>query len=238
MSNPYFHFKQFTVYHDRCAMKVGTDGVLLGAWADVHDSLSIMDIGAGTGLIAMMLSQRNLQAHLTAIDIDEDAVNQATENVSKSPFTSQIVVKSVSLQDFAEQTAEKFDHLVTNPPFFIDSLRSPDEARSRTRHAETLTLNHLFSYGRKLIADGGKLSLILPSEQRDTAESLAGKNRWFISRVNTVYPLPQAKPKRVLMEFSTQPVENIVKDELTIESSHLTYTPEFVSLVKDFYLYL
>lgn len=238
MSNSYFRFKQFTVHHDRCAMKVGTDGVLLGAWADVGDSPRIVDIGTGTGLIALMLAQRNPQARITAIDVDEDAIAQAMENISYSPFSDRITLKHLSLQEFSGTDNGGFDHLVTNPPFFIGSLRPPDEARSRTRHADTLTLNELFSFGRKLAAENGKLSLILPFEQKNSARMIANENGWHISRATSVYSLPQKPPKRILMQFSVTPLEIISEDELIIEWSHHVYTPEFTSLVKEFYLHL
>ena len=138
MPNPYFQFKRFTVYHDRCAMKVGTDGVLLGAWTDVSSSQQILDIGTGTGLIALMLAQRNVTAHITAIDIDEEAIEQAQGNIAASPWKNRIEVMK---QDFCQYSANRlFDTIVSNPPYFNQSLKGPDSQRNTARHTDSLEL--------------------------------------------------------------------------------------------------
>ena len=136
MPNPYFSFKQFTVYHDRCAMKVGTDGVLLGAWTDVSGARDILDIGTGTGLIALMLAQRS-EAHIVAVDIDEDAVKQAKENVEKSPWPGRIEVERHDICCFNSDI--RYDVIVSNPPYFFNSLKCPDGQRNIARH--TVGLN-------------------------------------------------------------------------------------------------
>ena len=124
MSNPYFRFKQFTVFHDKCAMKVGADGVTLGAWADITNAKKMLDIGCGSGLIALMVAQRS-NAEITAIDIDNQSVIQSTINVENSPWKERIIIRQISLQDFAECTSEKFDVIISNPPFFRNSLKNP-----------------------------------------------------------------------------------------------------------------
>jgi len=143
MANPYFRFKQFTVFHDKCAMKVGTDGVLLGAWTDLKDTQKILDVGTGTGLIALMLAQRNPAALIDAIDIDPLALEQAEANSRNSPFSDRIAVKESSFQAFARLTGKQFDLIVSNPPYFSDSLMPPDRQRAQTRHSVTLTLDDL-----------------------------------------------------------------------------------------------
>jgi len=135
MPNPWFQFKQFTVWHDKCAMKVGTDGVLLGAWADMEQARSILDVGTGSGLIALMAAQRNLTAAITAIDIDESAIIQARENFDRSPWVNRLTAEPISLEDFAGSTDAMFDVIVSNPPYFHQSLHSPDKKRTLARHS-------------------------------------------------------------------------------------------------------
>ena len=136
MSNPFFRFKQFVIDQSRAAMKVGTDGVLLGAWCALRgDEQDILDVGCGSGLIALMAAQRTRDAGIVGIDIDHDSCMQAEENVARSPWAGRVHIAEISLQDFASATPQRFDHIVSNPPFFLSSLRSPDRARCNARHA-------------------------------------------------------------------------------------------------------
>ena len=165
MANPFFTFKQFTIRHDRCAMKVGTDGVLLGAWTSVDHSHRLLDIGTGTGLIALMLAQRCPQAFITAIDIDAEAVEQARENALSSPWKDRV---EVLLQDICTFPAnQQFDTIVSNPPYFIDSLKCPDDQRNTARHTDTLDAERLLASVARLLTDDGRFSIILPAEQTD-----------------------------------------------------------------------
>ena len=143
MANPYFKFKQFTIWHDKCAMKVGTDGALLGAWAAPKEARNILDIGTGTGLVALMLAQR-CQAFIDAIDIDADACLQAEENVARSPFADRIRVHCCALNDFHPSAPSHYDLIVSNPPYFHQALKCPDPKRNRARHTDTLSLEELF----------------------------------------------------------------------------------------------
>ena len=138
MGNDNFRFKQFTVFHNKCAMKVGTDGVLLGAWANLEDCESILDIGTGTGIIALMAAQRS-NAEIEAIDIEKNACLQATENIENSPWPTRINVHNESLQLFAEKTEKKYSHIISNPPFFCNSLLSDDKNRQLARHPISLS---------------------------------------------------------------------------------------------------
>ena len=142
MSNPYFQFKQFTVWHDKCAMKVGTDGVLLGAWASVQNAHKILDVGTGTGLVALMLAQRSLpDADIIALEIDGAAAGQARENVTRSPWKERVEVVQTDFRDY--QSSDKFDVIVSNPPYFVDSLECPDQQRNAARHNGSLTYEEL-----------------------------------------------------------------------------------------------
>ncbi|NDV68906.1 tRNA1(Val) (adenine(37)-N6)-methyltransferase [Dysgonomonas sp. 25] len=239
MPNDYFQFKQFTVRHGRCAMKVGTDGVLLGAWASAADAKKILDIGTGSGLIALMLAQRNPQASVTAIDIDADAILQADENFEASPFAGRIACKHIPLADYATNTAERFDLIVSNPPFFIDSLKSPDNQRSLARHTDSLPMEELIGLSSRLLTDKGRIALIYPYEQKERMIAAAERNNLSVSRITTVYPIPGSTPKRVLMELdktTTLLHNNVLNNNLIIEGQRHVYSGDFVHLIKDFYL--
>lgn len=237
MSNPYFRFKQFTVYHDRCAMKVGTDGVLLGAWSHINTAKKVLDIGTGTGLVALMLAQRNDNIKIDAIDIDEDAIIQAKENIKSSPFTSQITCYNLSLQDFLKEEGNRYDLIVSNPPFFAESLKSPNKSRSLARHTDSLSIEELISISSYLLNEDGRLCLIYPHDCKDLIIGEAYKKSLYPSRITDVYPTPTSSPKRILIEFSAR--ECLPKqDKLIIETERHIYSEDFTKLVKEFYLKL
>lgn len=233
MPNPYFTFKQFTIRHDRCAMKVGTDGVLLGAWTDLDHSRQILDIGTGTGLIALMLAQRCPEARITAIDIDTDAIGQAYENIQASPWKERVEAK---LQDICTYTGRGiFDTIVSNPPYFIDSLKCPDLQRNTARHTDTLDASRLIQKVVELLTPDGRFSLILPAEQTDELIALAESHGLYPSRQTWVITRPGLMPKRILMEFRKTPA-TFHPDELVIELDRHVYSEDYIALTKDFYL--
>ena len=232
MSNSFFRFKQFTVHHDLCAMKVGTDGVLLGAWADCDGVKSILDVGTGSGLIALMLAQRS-DAIIHAIDKEESACKQARINFENSHFLSRLSVGHCSYQDFA--TPDKYDLIVSNPPFFTQSLKSPDKERSSARHNDELSFDKLVDKSVSLLAENGKLSLILPYDAFDTIHSLAIKKGLFLCRKTEVSPMEHLPPKRVLLEYSKKQ-DQIISNAFFIEKSRHHYSDEYIALTKDFYL--
>ncbi|WP_195374221.1 MULTISPECIES: methyltransferase [Parabacteroides] len=236
MANPYFRFKKFIIYHDKCAMKVGTDAVLLGAWAETTQCKNILDIGTGTGIIALMLAQRS-SAEIDAIDIDKDAYIQATENAIASPFVERIKVIHSSCTDFVMSNPQKkYDLIVSNPPYFINSLKCPDNKRTVARHTDTLRLPDLIREVRTLLSPTGRIALVLPHEQLDEVRELASTNHLYIYRQTDVIPVPGAQPKRLLIELSVTE-ENIKKrDTLIIEEARHQYTPEYIALTKEFYL--
>ena len=233
MSNPFFTFKQFTIRHDRCAMKVGTDGVLLGAWTDVSHSCRLLDIGTGTGLIALMLAQRCPKASITAIDIDAEAVEQARENVLLSPWSDRV---EVALQDICKYLTDKhFDTIVSNPPYFIDSLKCPNDQRNTARHTDTLDAERLLESVARLLTDDGRFSIILPAEQTDLLIQTAYAQGLYPSRKTAVITRPGLSPKRILMEFQ-KTKEAFQPDELIIELERHVYSEGYIALTKDFYL--
>ena len=237
MPNPYFQFKQFTVWHDKCAMKVGTDAVLLGTWSSCNNAKQILDVGCGSGVISLILAQRS-DAQILAIDIDSGAVQQTIDNAAKSPFKNHISAKQCKLQDYAEMNENicSFDLIVSNPPYFISSLKCPDKQRNTARHTDTLSVYDLLNGSRRLLSDNGLLSVILPYEQRELLMETAEKTFLHLTRETKVFPTPDSAPKRIMAEFSLNKPDEIISDSLTIEIERHVYTEEYKNLTKDFYL--
>lgn len=232
MPNPYFRFKQFTVFHDQCAMKVGTDGVLIGAWADCSRSERVLDIGTGSGLIALMLAQRS-NALIDALDIDEDACKQAKYNIENSIFKEQIQVIQSDFNDF--NTNHKYDLIVSNPPYFTNSLPAPDSQRNIARHNHALSFEILFKKSVELLTGKGKVALILPYDVENQIQSLAENNGLFLCRKTLVRPKSDTNPKRILLEYSKTKTEPAIS-ELYVEKERHVYSKEFLKLTGDFYL--
>ena len=234
-----FKFKQFTIHQDRTAMKVGTDGVLLGAWAPIAPTAQrILDIGTGTGLIALMLAQRYPSLNITAIDIDKSSIEQATENIKNSPFAQYITTHHTSLQSYNPE--EKYDAFVCNPPYFVASLKCPDAQRTQARHTDSLSFDELLSHSARLLNDEGSLSVILPVTEGNQLIALASQYGFTLTQQVHVLPTPTSAPKRLLMHFTKKSMVNsqqsIVDSQLIIELARHQYTPEYITLTRDFYL--
>ena len=264
MPNPYFQFKKFTVWHDKCAMKVGTDGVLLGTWVAVlresntdanntelpcsnsgsHVSESqeyccnkknyVLDVGTGTGLIALITAQRDSRAVIDAIDIDKDACGQAIENIDRSPFKDRI---NVVHQSFIEYTPErKYDLIISNPPFFKKSLKCPDEKRSMARHNDSLPLKQLIEHAVSMLSENGRIALILPVQLSDELDFIIATHRLFIVRKTIIIPAEGLTAKRFMIELSTKNITRIEENTLTLETNGRKRTEQYAELTKEFYL--
>ncbi|WP_300703222.1 methyltransferase [Bacteroides sp.] len=233
MSNTSFTFKQFTVNHDKCAMKVGTDGVLLGAWASVANAKHILDVGTGTGLIALQIAQRNQKAAITAIEIDPSAAAQAKENVQCSPWADRIDVICSDFRSF--QSKIKFDLIVSNPPYFIDALNCPNEQRNIARHTGGLNYDLLFHHAAHLLEEEGGVSVIIPVEAERAVIDAAWDNKLFPSNCMRIFTKPGKPCRRVLFTFRFQ-YKEYIEESLCIEVERNNYTPEYIALTKDFYL--
>ena len=218
-----FQFKQFVIEQELCAMKVGTDGVLLGAWA--RGGQRVLDIGTGTGVIALMMAQRYPEAQVTAIDIDEGAVRQTLLNVETSPFTTQVVVRHEPIQEHQGE----YDAIVSNPPFFIDSLAAPDLQRNMARHTETLSYGQLMQAAYRLLTDDGEFSVVVPFDYRRRMEDEAIFVGFFPSRVCGVKTTDRKPVKRYLLAFRKHPCQ-CEEEVLTIGDSR------YQQLTQDFYL--
>ena len=235
MANPYFQFKQFTVWHDRCAMKVGTDAVLLGAWVRVDGALRMLDIGCGCGLIALMAAQRNSGAEVVAVEIDAEAAEQAQENVAKSPWAERIEVVRADVCTF--QSAEKFDVIFSNPPYFVNALKCPDKQRNTARHTDTLDFDTLMRCAASLLSADGEFSVVVPMEAVATLKTISISHRLHLSRETHVHTKASAPAKRALLAFTLAMPENaVIPQRLVMHDGSGGYGDEYKMMVNDFYL--
>ncbi len=239
-----FRFKQFTVFNDRSAMKVNTDGVMLGAAASLpKDSVTnILDIGTGTGTIALMLAQRTAEAFIdktpkpviTAIDIDEASVEEAAANFARSPWADRLSVEKVALQDF--DTSEEFALIVSNPPYFDDSLRNPDERKADARHTASLSFREILEFASRRLSSDGRVALVLPSEPEKELLRCARSYSLYPSRLMRIRTTEKKHPRRIIAEFSRERGE-LAEETLTIMQEG-RYTAEYTALLKDFLIIL
>lgn len=233
--NIYFQFKQFNIIHEKSAMKVGTDGVLLGAWANVAHVKNILDIGTGTGVIAIMLAQR-CDAQITAIEIEKNAAQEAKLNVANSPWKNRIRVDNMAFQEFAVNTKQKFDLIVSNPPYFENGSKKKNINQTIARHTDFLSFTELISGVVKLLNSNGKFSVVLPYATSDEIIKIARSKGLVLIRKTDVKPKISKLANRCLLEFS--PFENHLEtDELMIYNNEGTdYSAAYKALTKDFYL--
>lgn len=237
-----FQFKQFAINDDRCAMKVGTDGVLLGAWADVAHAKRVLDVGAGCGLISLMLAQRFPQIHVTALELDSEAAKQAQENAAESPFAMQVDVVEGDFADFALQddgrTFEAFDAIVSNPPFFEEDLLPPDGARANARHtAAGLNFENLVAGSARLLCDGGTLSVIIPKAAQMRFHAICNRHGFSLLRATDVRTVIRKAPKRVMLHFvkSRSATAEVLRDEIVLMQDGKR-SAAYADLCRDFYL--
>ncbi len=235
MANPFFQFKQFTICQSRSAMKVGTDGVLLGAWCRLHPQGRVLDVGTGTGLIAIMAAQRS-QACIDAVELDFAAATEAAENAAHSPWGNRITVYGGDFGQFhAATTKPVYCHILSNPPYFMQSLLPPDALRGQARHTGTLDYEALFEGASRLLLPNGRLSLVSPADVEEHLRFVAMLYGFYPQRLTYVTGIVGREPKRLLSEWGRErcPVETHL---LSIERKGEGYTPEYIQLTRDFYL--
>ncbi len=231
-----FYFKKFTIKQDYCLMKVGTDSVLLGAWVDVANASKVLDIGTGTGILALMVAQRNELVKIHAVEIDEQSALQSLENCKMSLWSDRIVVYHKSIQEFCKIRLEQYDHIISNPPFFVNGTLSNDKTRNTARHALDLTHTEILRSSDILLKKEGSLSLILPlTEGREFIGEAIGFG-FYCNNMTEVYPKENKAVARLLMRFSRQATP-IKIDQLIIQKSDEgnDYTEPYKELTKDFY---
>ncbi len=234
MSNNYFKFKQFTIYQDKTAMKVGVDSVVLGAWTTTKKVKSVLDIGTGTGLLSLMLIQKT-EVKITAVEIDKSSYNQAIDNVNDSKWKSRIDVIHSSFQEFVNKTKESYDLIICNPPYFVNSLKSSAENRNKARHDDNLSLDDLFSGSKAILTEKGSLNLIYPYLQKTDLINVAKKYGFYPIRLLILRGNKNKKPNRIIAEFRFQEAE-LETEELCVRDVENNYTEEYKQLTKDYYL--
>jgi tRNA1Val (adenine37-N6)-methyltransferase len=232
-----FRFRQFTVDDSRSVMKVGTDAVLLGAWAGREAADAILDIGCGSGLIALMMAQRFEDARITAIDIHAPSVEQAAGNFIASAWSGRLQAVQSSLQDYARQHKKAFDLIVSNPPFFSNSLRPPDQEKGIARHTASLSHRELAFCAAALLQDNGRFALILPAGSQSAFEDHARAAGLVKCRQSDIVPVAGKAVNRVMSEWGSRP-ETTEQSRLTIRSAGGDYTEEYKKLTAAFYLAL
>lgn len=235
--NNYFQFRQFKIVQERTAMKVGTDGVLLGAWVNVFHANSILDVGAGTGVISIMMAQRSTEnSIITGIEIEKNAAEEAKTNARNSPWNNRIFIRQVSFQEFANTIAASFDLIVSNPPFFTNSQKSKCEILAMARHNHLLPLAELANSSAKLLAPAGKLAVILPVNQANEFIQECTNKNLFLQRLTEVRPNNLKKQHRYLMEFGRNK-SVLEKETLCIHTNDGTdFSEQYKTLTRDFYL--
>ena len=232
-----FTFKQFFVQQDKTAMKVGTDGVLLGAWAPVnHNPFSILDIGAGTGIIALMLAQRSSAEQIDALEIDEEAYEQAVDNFENSPWGDRLFCFHAGLDEFIEEPEDEYDLIVSNPPFYAEDYKTENDQRDLARFQDAMPFEELIEAADLLLSENGIFAVILPFKEEQKFISLAKEFELYPTKITHVKGTPKSEIKRSLLAFSRNENQVFDIDELIIEIDRHVYTPEYIELTKDFYL--
>ncbi len=216
-------------------MKVGTDAVLLSAWTDVKNSQNILDVGTGSGIIALMMAART-DARIDALDIDLKSCREAEENFKQSPFSKQLTVYQKNFIDFAEHTHKKYDLIISNPPFFINDLKSENLQKNSARHADTLSYGDLCNGSAKLINHSGRFCVVLPYIQSQFFVETASEHNLFLNKKLLIFPKPCSQPNRVNIEFVTNKPDNITEEKFIIRDENGNYTPQYVNLLGKYYL--
>ena len=232
-----FLFKQFAVEQDRCAMKIGTDGVLLGAWAPIDNNpFSILDIGTGTGIIALMLAQRSGATQIDALEIDEDAYEQATDNFENSPWNDRLFCFHAALDEFVEEPEDEYDLIISNPPFYTEDYKSENQQRDLARFSDAMPFEELIEAADLLLSENGIFAVIIPFKEEERFIDLCAEVELFPVKVTRVKGSPKTPIVRSLLAFKRYELSVLEADELIIEINRHEYTDEYIELTKDFYL--
>ena len=232
-----FQFKQFTVQQDRCAMKIGTDSVLLGAWTPIENKpFSILDIGAGTGILSLMLAQKSAAEQIDSLEIDEDAYEQCVENFENSPWSDRLFCFHAGLDEFIEEPEDEYDIIISNPPFYSEDYKSDTSQRDLARFQDALPFEDLVEAADLLLSENGIFAVIIPFKEEERFIDLCAEVELFpvkVTRVKGSYTTPFV---RSLLAFKRYELSVLEADELVIEINRHEYTDDYINLTKDFYL--
>lgn len=232
-----FSFKKFSVNQDRTAMKIGTDGVLLGAWSPIpENAFSVLDIGSGTGIIALMLAQRSNAEQIDAVEIDEEAYEQATENFENSPWSDRLFCFHAGLDELIEEPEDEYDLIISNPPFYTENYKTEDIQRDLARFEDAMPFEMLVEAADLLLSENGIFSVIIPFKEEENFLALAKEFELYPMKITRVKGTPTSEIKRSLLAFKRFATNEIEINELVIETERHVYTAEYIALTKDFYL--
>jgi Predicted O-methyltransferase len=231
-----FRCKGFSLNHSLSTQKIGTDAILLCALSPKNAPQSVLDIGCGCGIISLCMTQRHSSAFVKAIDIDQDSVLQACDNFQNSPFAARLSAQLISLQDFAKQNSEKFDLIISNPPYFLSSLKSPKLQRTRARHTDSLPFEDLALGVSKLLSLSGIFCLILPTQEFENFHAIAQARNLYLQRQINIFPRADKPCERVVAYFALSEQENIDKQTFVLRNKDNTPSTEYKSLVSEFLL--
>jgi tRNA1Val (adenine37-N6)-methyltransferase len=232
-----FKFKKFSIYQNQCAMKVGTDGVLLGAWTPIENNpFSVLDIGAGTGILSLMIAQRSNAEQIDSIEIDEDAFEQCVENFENSPWSDRLFCFHAGLDEFVEEPEDEYDLIISNPPFYSEDYKTENEKRDLARFQEAMPFEELIEAASLLLSENGIFSVIIPYKEEVKFIDIAKEYNLFPFKITRVKGTPTTEIKRSLLAFSFTQKAKVLIDQLTIETVRHQYTEDYIALTKDFYL--
>ena len=231
-----FNFKKFSIDDSTAAMKVGTDSVLLGAWVSCDKESRILDIGAGSGILSLMMAQRNEKTAIDAVEADPDAANLAKLNVKLSPWPDQIHIFSTTIQDFSVKAKQKYSLIICNPPFFTNSLKAPDKARNLARHNDSLPVAELLDCTANLLTENGNAAFIIPADAYENWRNEAAKLHLFPKYLTWVKSSPTHAPHRAMVLFSRKKDNIIQEDDICIYTSEKNHDQEYKEITRDFYL--
>lgn len=235
MSNTFFRFKQFTIHQDKCAMKVSTDACILGAWLNLHkNTRRLLDVGAGTGLLSLMLAQRYHELQIDAIEFDEQAALQARENVANTPWVARVSIIHADAIGYAYE--DKYDCIIANPPFFNNSLLGDNEQRNRARHTVSLTYMDLFRIIKNNLTANGFATVLLPVTGLDNWEAILRENDWQVSTRLLIHPRVGQPANRVVVTCVSDAALPCTEEHLYIRNADNSYTDEFTTLMQPYYL--
>jgi tRNA1Val (adenine37-N6)-methyltransferase len=232
-----FQFKQFSLEQDKCAMKIGTDGVLLGSWTPIENNPnSVLDIGTGTGIIALMLAQRSSANQIDALEIDDKAYEQATDNFENSPWNDRLFCFHAALDEFVEEPEDEYDLIVSNPPFYTEDYKSNNEQRDLARFSDAMPFEDLIEAAALLLSENGIFSVIIPFKEEEHFIDLCAEVELYPVKATRVKGSPKTPIVRSLLAFKRYELSVLEADELIIEINRHEYTDEYIELTKDFYL--
>lgn len=232
-----FQFKQFSIQQDRCAMKVGTDSVLLGAWCPIENNpFSVLDIGAGTGILSLMIAQRSHAEQIDALEIDEDAYEQCVENFENSPWGDRLFCFHAGLDEFVDEPEDEYDLIISNPPFYSEDYKTENSQRDLARFQEAMPFEDLIEAADLLLSENGIFAVIIPYKEEEKFIDLCAEVELYPVKVTRVKGTSTTEIKRSLLAFKRYELSTLSADELVIEINRHEYTDDYINLTKDFYL--